>query len=137
MSLAPCAVNSPGFTPQLGHGSAEYMLIWSGDEVGGRTPCRVRMTTNCNRAPSVVVATGTDLVVTCARSPWTHEKIKAVSSRKSDCFASFRMKRVPLPIWCGFKLELESQHELQPPRRTDAGGAAIEHVRDPPKSRGR
>src|SRR5437588_10473018 len=95
MSLAPCAVHAPGLTPQRGHGSAEYMLIWSGDEVGGRTPCRVRMTTKCNRAPSVVVATGTDLVVTCARAVWTQEKLNAVSSKKSERFVSFSTKRVP------------------------------------------
>src|SRR2546429_3555067 len=137
MSLAPCAVNSPGFTPQLDHGSAEYMLIWSGDEMGGRTPWRVRMTTNCNRAPSVLVATGTDLVVTCARDAWTHKKIRAVSSRESDRSASFSMKRVPPSNLVWFKLELESQHELQPSRRADAGGTGIEHVRDSPKSRDR
>src|SRR5437764_2650682 len=96
------------------------------------------MTTNCNRAPSVVVATGTDLVVTCARSPRTHEKIRAASSKESERSASFSMKRVRPPsnlVWS--KLELESQHELQPPRRADAGGPGIEHARDPPKSRGR
>src|SRR5438046_3183965 len=95
------------------------------------------MTTNCNRAPSVVVGTGTDLVATCARAACTHEKIRAVSSRESDRSASFSMKRVPPSNLVWFKLELESQHELQPSRRADAGGTGIEHVRDPPKSRGR
>src|SRR5438093_7728027 len=95
------------------------------------------MTTNCNRAPSVLVGTGTDLVATCARAAWTHEKVRAVSSRESDRSASFSMKRVlPSNLVC-FKLELESQHELQLPRRADAGDTVIEHARDPPKSRGR